>query len=88
MDLHLDDDDFDKGEFHIEGCTLAFYLKPYHLQLTFKHELNAEGEGNRVVYKKDRVTVKVEKGAKGVKWDGLDEVKADASGITREDEDG
>ena len=86
LDLHLTEGK--EGECHIEGNTFAFYIKPYHLQLTFNHELNADGEGNRVVYKTDRVTIRIEKAQEGPLWEGLDELKPDATAMLMEDSEG
>jgi hypothetical protein len=86
LDLHLTEGK--EGECHIEGSTFAFYIKPYHLQLTFTHELNADGEGNRVVYKADRVTIRIEKAQEGPLWEGLEQVKADAAASLMEDAEG
>ena len=72
QDLHYPKSE--TSEYHVDQGTFTFYMQPYQLKLNLSHSLNAEGENNNYVYKKEKATVtcRVEKMNKGEVFEGLD----------------
>lgn len=74
----------EEPEYHVDLTDFQFFMDPYQLNLSFKANLNSEGDLNTFVYNKDKhyVTCRVEKAYKGEVFEGLDNVDGLVKGFS------